>query len=49
MPENAVSFDKIEDAAHFLRANKGWGIRLKATKGTGNIFYNGVLIDGRPR
>jgi hypothetical protein len=47
--EDAHTFEKIADAAGFLRTNPSWGIWMRSpTKQTG-LFYTDILIDGKPR
>ncbi|MGG7566838.1 hypothetical protein ACQ5SO_11850 [Rhodovulum sp. DZ06] len=44
--EDARAFETIEEVADWLRANPSWGVRMNPGSA---IFYDGILIDGRPR
>jgi hypothetical protein len=47
--ENAVFYQSLEDVAQHLLACPDWGLRFKTPAGAANIFYDDIIVDGKPR
>ncbi|WP_323034874.1 hypothetical protein [Pararhodobacter sp.] len=46
---SAVFYRSLEDVAQHLIACPDWGLRFKTPAGLASIFYDDILIDGKPR
>jgi hypothetical protein len=47
--KDAHVFEKIEDAAAFLKGHPSWGIWMRSPTRQTGLFYTDVLIDGKRR
>lgn len=46
---NAVFYRSLEDVAQHLKACPDWGLRFKTPAGPANIYFDDIVIDGKPR
>ena len=47
--DNAVFYRSLDDIAEHLRARPDWGLRFTTPSGSADIFYDNIMINGKPR